>query len=62
MDLPTVERPSLDSTYSELAELRERAQRAIDETIVLIADFQFLRAWWRMRPSAGVIPCPMLDD
>ena len=50
------------STYSELEELRERAQRAIDETIVLIADFKFLQAWWRMRPSAGVRLSPMLDD
>ena len=50
------------STYSELEELRERAQRAIDETIVLIADFKFLQVWIRMRPIAGVIPAPMLDD
>ena len=50
------------STYSELAELRARAQRAIDETIVLIGDFRFLRAWWRMRPSDVVTPSPMLDE
>ena len=50
------------STYSELEELRERAQRAIDETIVLIGDFRFLRAWWRMRPSDVVTPSPMLDE
>ena len=50
------------STYSELEELRERAQRAIDETIVVIADYRFLHAWIRMRPSDGVRPSPMLDD
>jgi len=43
------------STDSELAELRERAQRAIDENIVLIADYKFLRAWFRMRPGTGCV-------
>ena len=57
-----MEKAIFHSTYSELAELRERAQRAIDETVVLIADYEFLRAWWRMRPSAGVRLSPMLDD
>ena len=49
-------------TDSELAELRERAQRAIDENIVLIADYKFLRALFRMRPMDRVRPSPMLDD
>ena len=50
------------STDSELAELRERAQRAIDENIVLIADYKFLRALFRTRPMDRVRPSPMLDD
>ena len=57
-----MEKTAFHSTVTNLAELRERAQRAIDETIVLIGDYQFLRAWWRMRPSGRVTPSSMLDD
>jgi hypothetical protein len=57
-----VEKTAFHSTVTNLAELRERAQRAIDETIVLIGDYQFLRAWWRMRPTGRVTPSSMLDD
>jgi hypothetical protein len=57
-----VEKTAFHSTVTNLVELRERAQRAINETIVLIGDYQFLRAWWRMRPSGRVTPSPLLDD
>ena len=57
-----MEKTAFHSTCSELVKLRERAQREIDETVVLIGDYQFLQAWWRMRPRARVIPSSMLDD
>jgi hypothetical protein len=49
---------------SELAELRDRAQRAIDDARILVKDFQFLCAWRRMRPKAGhrLNPSTMLGD
>ena len=57
-----MEKTAFHSTVTNLVELRERAQRAIDENIVLIADYKFLRALFRMRPMDRVRPSPMLDD
>jgi hypothetical protein len=36
----------LATLYVELAELYERAHRAIDEARTLSADYEFIR-WWR---------------
>jgi hypothetical protein len=48
--------------YVELAELFDRAQRAIDEAHSLAADRNFISWWCGMRSQSRKPPSSMLDD
>jgi hypothetical protein len=58
---PVEEKPAITSLYAELAELYERAHRAMAEAQQLSADLRFIRSWKRMRPRSGVRPSPLLE-
>jgi len=52
----------LASLYVELAELYERARRAIDESWGLTADRDFILWWYGMRRQPQKPPVDMLAD
>jgi hypothetical protein len=48
--------------HLELAELFDRARRAIEESRTLAADGEFIRWWCGMRSRSSKPPAAMLDD
>jgi hypothetical protein len=52
----------LATLYVELAELYERAHRAIDEARTLTADYEFIRWWRRAPPRDNVRVSRLLPD
>jgi hypothetical protein len=55
------EKPAAVSLDVELAQLYERARRAVNEANQLTADLRFIRWWKQMRPRPGVSPAPLLE-
>jgi len=49
-------------TPADFAQLRERAQRAREEACRLSDEYQFIVAWYQMRPHSKVRPVPILDE